>query len=165
MGMFNVFKKKENDYKEVKQKLNKIFAHGPIFTNFGDESGLGDIVGLYPENVFEKAHLGYRVDSKGYKNKKWIGDKFFIIGDYNGLGDPLIVDVSKEKLPIYAIRHDKWDDLEEVAYSFDDFSEIINLINNTNVKNTEECLFLKEKISKIIKTDFWNNQIDIVNKS
>lgn len=161
MGIFNIFKRsKETDYLIIKQKLQTLFKIEPKFTNFGNDSGHGDCVGLYPENVFEKVQVGYRVNETGTKIKQWIGDGYFIVGDYNGLGDPLIVDINNSSLPIYAIMHDDWKTLELVANSVEDFSKIIALINNTNVNDENQRLNLKKQIFNIVKTEFWNNQID-----
>ena len=114
MGLFNFLRKKENDYSTIKIKLKKVFEAKPNFTSFGNENVDGESVGIYPEKVFEKVQLGYRVDQNGYKIKSWIGDNYYIIGGYGQLGDVLIVDTADNKLPIFAMQHDNWKNMKKL---------------------------------------------------
>ena len=160
MGIFDIFKKKDVAYDEVKIKLNKIFTIKNKYTNFGDESGCGESVGLYPENIFEKTQVGFRVDTKGYKIKQWIGDQYYIVGGYGQLGDVLVTDLYNDNFPIYALEHDNWKNIQKISNSVEDFSKIISLINKTNINDVDECNKLKDDIQKIITCNFWDIQID-----
>ena len=161
MGLFNFFnkKKKEEDYSKVKLELKRLFEIQPNYITFGGTLGVSDDVSLYPENIFEKVQFGYRVDENGYKNKEWLGEQYYIVGGYGFLGDVLVVDVNDKNLPIYALQHDDWSKFEKIANSVEDFSKIINLINNTDIQK-DDCENLKKEISKIIRSDFWEVQID-----
>ena len=160
MGFFDIFKKKVNDFSEVKQKLKRLFEINPRYTDFGDDSGMGESVALYPENIFERVQLGYLVDSDGLRNKEWIGKNYYVVGGYGMFGDVLITDISNDSFPIFALPHDDWDKVEMIAKSVEDFSKIIGLINNADINNNDECEKLKTDISKIINTDFWAIEID-----
>ena len=160
MGLFDIFRKKENDYEEIKQKLKRLFEIDPRYTNFGDDSGMGESVAIYPEKVFEKVQLGYRVDANRFKNKEWIGNNYYVVGGYGMFGDVLITDIGDNNLPIFALQHDDWGRIIKIANSAEDFSKIIALINNADINNDADCNKLKKDISEIIKTDFWAIQID-----
>jgi hypothetical protein len=161
MGLFNIFKKKDIDYTKVKIKLKKVFETEPNYTNFGQDPMYGEGLGIYSENDFDEIQLGYRVDSNGFKNKRWLGNQYFVVGGYGGLGDSLVVDASDDSFPIYALEHDNWDNFEKISNSFEDFVKIISLIENVDFNNKDQCEKLKLDISKITKSKFWNTQIYI----
>ena len=159
MRFFDIFKKKDIDYTIIKRKLKKVFETEPNHTNLGQDPKYGEGLGIYGEKVFDEIQLGYRVDANGFKNKEWLGNQYFIVGGYGGFGDSLVVDVSDDNFPIYALEHDNWDNFEKISNSFEDFVKIISLIESVDFSNKEQCEKLKMDISKIINCKFWNTQI------
>lgn len=160
MVLFKFGKKKENDYAPIKEKLKRIFETESGYTDFGADQKVKEVVALYPGDVFEKVQYGYRADGNGFKNKAWLGEQYYIVGGFGHEGDVLVVDSSDEKLPIYALQHDNWKNFEKIAQSLEDFEKIIGLIENSDIKDDVKCAQLKEDISKIIKCEFWNNEIE-----
>ena len=143
-----------------KMSVKELITDIKKYTNYIKSGGVTISGGLYPENVFEKTQVGFRVDTKGYKIKQWIGNQYFIVGGYGQLGDVLVTDLSNDNFPIYALEHDNWKNIQKISNSVEDFSKIISLINKTNINDVDKCNKLKDDIQKIITCDFWDIQID-----
>lgn len=125
------------------------------------EIGISDIY-LYQEDEIEKGQLGYRVKSDGELIEDWIGDNYIIIGKDSCCGDPIIADITDKNLPIYYMFHDDWDSLQHIAYSFEQFLELLEMIDETDISNEVEKDELIEKILDNCPedgSDFWESII------
>ena len=124
--------------------------------------GLSDIY-FFKENSIEKEQAGYRFNGlTGEPIEEWIGDNYYVIGIDSCCGDPIIVDVSKEELPIYYMFHDDWSSLQLIAESFDQFLEILHLIDDNDFDYEEGKDELIAKIKEICPEegyDYWEGLI------
>ena len=125
------------------------------------EIGVGDIH-LFSEEEIEDAQKGYRIDGDGNKIKDWVGDNYFVIGYDSCCGDPIIADLSDDKLPIYSMFHDDWSTLGKISDDFEQFISILEKINNTDLKDESK----KDELIKYIKSilpedgaDYWETSI------
>ena len=127
------------------------------------EVGVSDIH-LFSKDEIEDAQIGYRIDDKGNKIEDWIGDNFVVIGIDSCNGDPIIVDINNEKLPVYSMFCDDWETLQIITDSFKQFIEILNRIDATELSDEEEKDNL---ISEIIKEvpeegeEYWEGLIQV----
>ena len=122
------------------------------------DCGLSDIY-FFKENEIEKGQAGFRFHGlTGEIIKDWIGDNFYVIGIDSCGGDPIIVDISKEELPIYFMFHDDWTSLQLIAESFDQFLDILYLIDDGDFHSEEGKDKLIANIKDIVPEegyDYW----------
>lgn len=112
-----------------------------IYSNTVDriiEMGVNNFY-LYPREEFDEAQKGYRIDSDGNPIEDWIGDEYYIIGYDSCEGDPIIVNAKDERVPVYTMCHDDWSTLELIVDTYEEFINILKLIENTNLYDREEC--------------------------
>ena len=127
------------------------------------EIGVSDIH-LYSKNEIENAQIGYRVDDKGNSIKEWIGDNYIVIGNDSCCGDPIITDLSDDKLPVYSMFHDDWNSLQQITTDFEQYIEILNKIDETDLSNENEKNELISYIKKIVPEDgieYWSSIIQV----
>jgi len=121
------------------------------------EVGLS-IIHLYSKEEFDDAQIGYRVTKKGDKITEWIGDNYYVIGNDSCCGDPIIVDISDEKLPVYSMFHDDWSMLDKITESYEQYLDILKEISKMDLSNEDNY---KKLVNSIIdKTpssskDYW----------
>ena len=136
----------------------KIFAFDQKVFRFGSPD---DFVMCTKED-FDSAQVGFRINDDGETIKDWVGDNFFVIGTNECCGDPILVDVSKEDLPIYFLVHDDWNLQFKIAESIDIFYEILELMDGRDFAD-------RETADKVIKTiyditpdcgDYWEDLIN-----
>lgn len=121
--------------------------------------GLSDIH-LYAKNEIEDAQIGYSKDGNGKKLKNWIGDNFLVIGHDSCCGDPIIVDLSEEKLPVYSMFHDDYSSLQKITNSFKEYINILNEIEEVDLSDAEKSLALIEDIkNNNIEEDYFESLI------
>ena len=122
------------------------------------EIGLS-IIHLYSKEEFDDAQIGYRVTKKGEKINEWIGENFYVIGNDSCCGDPIIVDISDDNLPVYNMFHDDWSMLDKITNSYKQYLDILKEIDNTDLSD-EVCV--SELTKKIIDNtpkdgaDYWD---------
>jgi hypothetical protein len=126
-------------------------------------AGLSDIY-LYTKDEIEDAQIGFRVDNKGNKIEDWIGDNYVVIGNDSCCGDPIITDLSNEKLPVYNMFHDDWSSLRQISIDFEQYIEILNKIDEADIGNENE----KDKLISYIKAivpeegiEYWESLIQV----
>lgn len=127
------------------------------------EIGMSEIH-LYSKDEIEDGQLGYRIDNKGNEIKEWIGDNYIVIGDDSALGDPIIVDINDDKLPVYNMFHDDWSSLQKIAYDFNQYIDILNKIDGNDLSNEEEKDKLINEIVKIVPKDgqdYWKSLLQV----
>lgn len=124
--------------------------------------GLSEIY-LYDKDEIEEAQAGYRYNGlTGEVIEDWIGDEYIVIGNDSCCGDPIIVKVDEEELPIYNMFHDDWDSLQKISNSFEEFLDVLKLIDNIDLRDRESCKRLLENIRKKVKLesyDYWDSLI------
>lgn len=119
---------------------------------------------LYLKDELEKAQIGYRVDNNGNKIEEWIGDNYIVIGKDYCCGDPIIMDISDGKLPVYNMFHDDWNSLQKIADNFEQYIDILKKIDETNLSDEKEKNKLISIIKKIVSSDaeeYWNSIIQV----
>lgn len=121
--------------------------------------GLSDIH-LYAKNEIEDAQIGYSKDGNGKKLENWIGDNFLVIGHDSCCGDPIIVDLNEEKLPVYSMFHDDYSSLQKITNSFKEYINILNEIEEVDLSDAEKSLALIEDIkNNNIEEDYFESLI------
>ena len=125
--------------------------------------GLSDIY-LYSKDEIEDAQIGFRVDDKGNKIEDWIGDNYVVIGNASCCGDPIITDLSNEKLPVYSMFHDDWSSLQQISIDFEQYIEILNKIDEADIGNENEKDELISYIKAIVPEEgieYWESLIQV----
>ena len=125
------------------------------------DMGLSDIY-LCSKDEIEDAQIGFRVDNEGNPIKEWIGDNYVVIGDDSCCGDPIITDVSNDKLPVYTMFHDDWSTLQQIATDFDQYIEILHKIDDTDLRDENEKNELISFIKDIVPEEgieYWDAAI------
>lgn len=125
--------------------------------------GLSDIY-FFQEDEMDEGQAGFRHDGEGNKIEDWIGDEYVVIGIDSCCGDPIITDITKEELPIYCMFHDDWSTLEQIAYNFEQFLEILHMIDDANIGDEKEKEELKAKIKEIVPEEgyeYWECLLQI----
>jgi len=121
---------------------------------------------LFSKNQLLKEQIGYVYDLEKNMIKDWIGENYVVIGHDSTCGDPIILDISNEKFPIYSMFHDDWSTLEKIADSYDEFLKIIKIIKkgklnlNTPIEKRIEVL---NKIAVISSKslNYWESSLGI----
>ena len=127
------------------------------------EIGMSEIH-LYSKDEIEDGQLGYRIDNKGNEIKEWIGDNYIVIGDDSALGDPIIVDINDDKLPVFNMFHDDWSSLQKIAYDFNQYIDILDKIDGSDLSDEEEKDKLITEIVKIVPKDgqdYWESLLQV----
>ena len=126
------------------------------------EIGLSNIH-IYRKDEIEEAQAGYRYNGlTGYSIEDWIGEEYIVIGNDSCCGDPIIVKIDEEKLPIYSMFHDDWSSLQIIANSWEQFVNILKKLDKTDLKNKEECKKVLEDIKQEVPNtsyDYWEGLI------
>jgi hypothetical protein len=113
---------------------------------------------LYSRKEIQDAQKGYRVDEDGNYIEEWIGDNYIVIGCDSCCGDPIIADLSDEKLPVYSMFHDDWSSLDKITDSFSSFIDILNKIKETDLSDENARNSLISDITKIVPkegVEYW----------
>lgn len=120
------------------------------------EIGLSDIH-IYGKYEIEEAQAGYRYNElTGETIEDWIGEEYIVIGNDSCCGDPIIVKINEEKLPIYSMFHDDWSSLQIIADSLEQFINILKKLDKTDLQNKEECNKALEVIKKAVPNNSFN---------
>ena len=117
---------------------------------------------LYTKDEIEEAQIGYRIDNKGNEIDEWIGDDYIIIGNDSCCGDPIITDVSDDKLPVYSMFHDDWETLQKITNDFEQYISILKKINKSDLSDETQKNNLISDITKIVPSegaDYWSTII------
>lgn len=117
---------------------------------------------LYSSEEINEAQIGYQIDSNGNKIKEWIGSNYIVVGNDSCCGDPIIVKIDKEELPVYSMFNDDWNSLELIANSFKQYISILERIDNTDLEDKDECKNILENIKNIVTNvsyDYWEGLI------
>lgn len=126
------------------------------------EMGLSDIH-LCSKDEIEDAQAGYRYNGlTGEVIEDWFGDEYIVIGDDSCCGDPIIAKVDEEEIPMYYMFHDDWDSLQKISNSFDEFLDVLKMIDSIDLRDKESCKKLLEDIRKKAKLesyDYWDSLI------
>lgn len=93
---------------EIERVLQILDQLGGEITLQGEDSE-DVIIHIFTRDEFEEGQLGYIVDPDnnslmGDAEGDW-KDSWFVIGYDEDLGDPIFVDVSKNKYPVYTAEH------------------------------------------------------------
>lgn len=135
-----------------------------IFKRDIDDVEVGlSIIHLYSKEEFADAQIGYRITKKGEKIKEWVGDNYYVIGNDSCCGDPIIVDTSDSKLPVYSMFHDDWSMLVKITNSYEQYLDILKEIDNTDLSDEDSCNKLTDKILKSTPkegNDYWEALIE-----
>ena len=94
---------------------------------------------MYSREDLDEAQVGFRVDAEGNKLDNWIGDEYFVIGYDSGNGNPIIVKVDEEQIPVYTMKKDNKKSLRLIVDTYDEFIDILKLIEATNLYKKEDC--------------------------
>ncbi len=125
------------------------------------EIGLNSIH-LFSKDEIDDAQVGYRVNFEKVPIKEWIGDSYYVIGEDSLCGDPIIVDIANKNLPIYHMFHDKWDSLTLISESFDEYINILDKINDTDLKDKNACDNLLMELNGITSTKIYGYFEDLI---
>lgn len=135
-----------------------------IFKRDIDDVEVGlSIIHLYSKEEFDDAQIGYRVNKTGEKINEWIGDNYYVIGNDSCCGDPIIVDTSDSKLPVYSMFHDDWSMLDKITESYEQYLDILKEIEKADLSNQDSCKKLTDKIINETPNegnDYWEALIE-----
>ena len=146
-------------------------------TNLSSVS-LGHIrVHLFKVEELDKAQLGYSIDLNGNslvdgENESW-KDYWLVIGSEDCCGDPIFIDCTNEKYPVFTAMQgeDEWDETL-IADTFESFIKTLECIQNISkdrenpvklennpITSNENDRVLKDIRKYNIKADlfFWKN--------
>ena len=120
---------------------NKIFER-----NINDLTIGFSTIHLYKKDEIESVQTGYNINENKEIIKDSIGENFLIIGNDSCVGDPIVINLNDDKLPVYTIIHDDCDYLEIIADSFEDYMQMLTNIYNTDFSNKKDCKNLLKEI-------------------
>lgn len=134
------------------------------------ETRYGFIVYASKENI-DSMQEGYRYNPLTDEVfEEWPDDNYVIIGIDNTVGDggePILVKVDEDKLPVYYYEDITWGYIEQIANSLDDYIKINNMIAeySNEIENCElsENQFndLISEISKISDSNYWKTNLEL----
>ena len=128
---------------------------------------IGGTIYICTEKDFNDEQAGYRYNGiSGEIIEDWIGDNYYVIGCDSTLGDPIIIDINDEKLPVYSMYHDDWESLTQIASDYETFIKILKKINEykLNLSTTQEqATKVIEEIKKIEDKfiTYWENLLTV----
>ncbi len=99
---------------------------------------------FFPKEGLEKAQIGYQLEEDRTESKRWVGKEFVVIGKNSVKGEPIIAKLDEPTLPIYTLINNDRGELQKVSNSFDQYMEVLNMIDNTD-------LYRRDKINELTR--------------
>ena len=129
----------------------------------------GDRLGICLRKDFDKIQKGFRCDNNGRKHVDW-PDKYYVVGFDTMDNDPLIIDVTDKRLPIYYMYQDDYEfkNLFKIANSVEDYIEICQSIMSANLydaKETKRTIKTVNGIAPLKSHKYWSNLIEIIHQN
>ena len=115
---------------------------------------------FYKKDEIGEGQIGYRCNADYVKLDDWIGDNYFVIGYEVLLGDPILVNVEDDKLPIYSLVRDDYSICYKIANSLEDYRKILKMIMDSDltVREVVDNLILDiKKINRGLDIDYWKD--------
>ena len=126
------------------------------------ELGSNSISFFKKENL-EKEQIGYRFDSEKSELKDWFGKEFLVIGKEELSRNPIIAKTNDKKTPIYMMFGNDKTTMEKVANSFEEYVNVLNMIDNTDLYRKDKINNLMNNIEKIVPQNsmyYWNGLVN-----
>lgn len=103
---------------------------------------------IISEEDIDMAQEGFRFNPiKNEVIEDWskiIGDDYYVVGFDTTLGDPIIVDISSEGLPVYTMMIDKWESIRKISNSFDELISNLKELDDRINKQRQDSSDIKK---------------------
>ena len=98
---------------------------------------------FFPKENLDDAQIGYLYEKDKTESKRWVGKEYLVIGKNSVKSEPIIAKLDEPSLPIYTLINNERDSLERVSNSFEEYKEVLNMIDNTD-------LYRRDKITNLL---------------
>ena len=117
---------------------------------------------FFPKENLDDAQIGYLYEKDKTESKRWVGKEFLVIGKNSVKSEPIIAKLDEPSLPIYTLINNERDSLERVSNSFEEYKEVLNMIDNTDLYRRDKITNLLDELKgKVPKESmyYWENVV------
>ena len=110
----------------------------------------------------DDAQIGYLYEKDKTESKRWVGKEYLVIGKNSVKSEPIIAKLDEPSLPIYTLINNEIDSLEKVSHSFEEYKEVLNMIDNTDLYWRDKITYLLDELKgKVPKESmyYWENVV------
>lgn len=117
---------------------------------------------FYSKDNFEDAQVGYLYEEDKTESKRWVGKHFVVIGNNSVKAEPIIAKLDEPLLPIYTLINNERNLLKKVSNSFDEYKEVLDKIDKTDLYRKDEITNLLGELKEIVPKEsiyYWENVV------